>query len=140
MRAKKILFNGDIHTIDGNLQNSIQKSLDNSFAGAFIVNNVKVDKINSTIEINISWNLKDYYQEQRGNMTLDEAILVTGAYNKGAEQQLPLLRHPFAHICHYHFDITDLVAEYNLVMKRNNKLKGMSVNSTPSEVTFTYQF
>ena len=140
MRSKKILFNGDIHNIDVNLQNSIQRSLDNSFARAFIVNNVKVDDVNDIIEVNIAWNLKDYYHEQGGCMTLDEAILVTGTYNKGAEQQLPLLRHPFANICHYHFDITDLIAEYNLVMKRNNKLSGLSVSSTPSEVTFTYQF
>ena len=66
MRSKKILFNGDYHAIDGNLQNSIQKSLDNSFAGAFIVKSVKVDEINSAIDINIAWNMKDYYQEQGG--------------------------------------------------------------------------
>ena len=139
MRAKKILFNGDIHNIDVNLQNSVQRSLDNSFARAFIVKGVKVNEINSTVDVNIAWNLKDYYKEQGGCMTLDEAMLFTGKLNtKG--HQLPLLRHPFANICHYHFDITDLIAEYNLVMKRNNKLSGLSVSSTPSEVTFTYQF
>ena len=139
MKSKKILFNGDIHAIDGNLQNSIQYSLDKVFAGAFIVKDIKVDDLNSTVDINIAWTPKVYYKEKVGYMTLDEATLFTGKLNKEG-QQLPLLRHPFANICHYHFDITDLISEYNLVMKRNNKLYGLSVSSTPSEVTFTYQF
>lgn len=139
MKAKKLMFNGDIHEIGVDLHESIQKSLDNALAGAFSVNKVTVDDVNSTVEINISWIPKDYYKELAGCLTLEEAMLFTGKLNKEG-QQLPLLRHPFANICHYHFDIDEFIAEYNLVMKRNNKLKGLSVSSSPSQVTFNYKF
>ena len=139
MKAKQILFNGDKFDINGNLHLSIQKSLNDSIPGAFIVRAVTVDEANSTVEISIDWICNHHDGSKPGTFNIDEAVLFCGKLNNGGEK-LPMPLHPFSNIYPYHFPVDQFVEDYNIVMKRNNKLKGISAVSTPLSVTFTYQF
>lgn len=139
MKAKQILFNGDKFDINDNLHESIQKSLDKSFAGAFIVKGVTVDESNSTVEISIDWSCKDHYVSQPDCLSLAEAALFCGKLNKDGIK-IPMPIHPYASLFSYSFLVEDFVMEYNHIMKRNNKLKGLSATSTPENVIYRYQF
>ena len=139
MKTKKILFNGDQLDINGNLQNSIQQSLNESIPGAFIVRDVTVDEANSTVEISIDWNCNDHYVSKPDCLSLSEAYLFCGQLNKDGVQ-IPIPIHPYGGLFSYNFSAEDFVDEYNHIMKRNNKLKGLSVTSTPENVTYKYQF
>ena len=139
MKAKQILFNGDKLDINNNLHQSIQRSLDSSIAGAFIVKGVIVDEANSTVEISIDWICNHHDGSKPGTLNIDEAVLFCGKLNNGGEK-LPMPLHPFSNIYPYHFPVDQFVEDYNLVMKRNNNLKGLSAYSTPNNVTYKYQF
>lgn len=139
MKANKILFNGDKFDINDNLSHSIQRSLDKSIAGAFIVKEVTVDQANSTVEISIDWNCNDHYVSKPDCLSLSEAYLFCGKLNKDGVQ-IPIPIHPYGSLFSYNFSSEDLIDEYNVVMKRNNKLQGLSAVSTPNNVTYKYQF
>lgn len=134
-----MLFNGDQFEINGNLKNSIQQSLNDSIPGAFIVKSVTVDEANSTVEISVDWICNNHYASKQDHLTLDEAILFCGKLNNKG-QQLPILPHPYSSEYNYYFSTDFFIEEYNEVMKRNNKLQGLSAVSTPNNVTYKYQF
>ena len=139
MKATQILFNGDKFEINSNLHESIQKSLNNLIAGAYIVRAVVVDEANSTVEISVDWNCNDHYVSNTDCLSLPEAYLFCGKLNKDGVQ-IPMPIHPYGSLLSYNFSAEDFVDEYNHIMKRNNKLKGLSATSTPENVIYRYQF
>lgn len=138
MKATKILFNGDILNISANLKDNLQKSLDKCIPGAFVVKNVTV--VDNVVSVTIERKCKRYYKASDGLMTLDDAIIFTGALNKGSDKKIPLGLHPFADLFNYMLHPEDLIDGYNNIMKRNNKLLDMKVESNENEVTYILTF
>ena len=140
MKSNKFLFNGDDFLVSSpDLKNEVQKSLDKCLPGAFVVDSVTVDDNANTVEIKLLWHPNNYYDPQEGCMNLDASVLFTGKLNKSG-QQLPMPPHPFSDTMHYSFPLDYFIEEYNAVMKRNNKLKDLIVVSSPTSVTYKFQF
>lgn len=130
MKDFKIFFGGKIYQIGKNLPDEIQKDLEAYPELELSVRGIQIEGF--TVKVSINRDAPHVYYADEDSLVRNDALVFTGNFKDGPdevftipmpEQYLPLLRHPFSNICHYLFYITDLVAEYNLVMKRNNKLK-----------------
>ena len=138
MKAKKLLFNGVIFDIDDSLKANIQKSFDECIPGAIIVNDITI--MDKEISVKIERRCNRFYEASEGLITLDDAAIFSGVLNKGSNKKIPLGLHPYADIYNYMLHPEDIVNHYNEIMKRNNKLIELKVESNEMGVTYKLTF
>ncbi len=138
MKAKNLLFNGEIFNITGSLKAEIQTSFDKSIPGAIIVNDINIQ--NDKITIKIERRCKCYYEVAKGLISLDDAIIFSGVLNKKSNTKIPLGPLPYADRIDYSLHPEDLINSYNEFMKGNDRLIEMKVDSNENEVIYELTF
>lgn len=132
---KKTIFLGEKHEVNADLKENLQKSLDNTLPGCFIVDYVTITP--AVIEIKIIRTLKNFYEPSKSDtMILDDAALL-GGHIHGGVTRIPLPMHPFADYFKYSFRIVDILDGYNR-LKGITKIKKLDVLTAQSYVIYRY--
>ena len=137
MKQRELMFNGQTFEINSGMIEAVSKRLEQTSKGYVTLREIKMETSENKISITVERKCPDFRFQPENHVSFQDIIILAALPFRYEED---FSRSTFSNITNFSMEIPEVVEEYNLYVRKRNRIKGLIVDSFPDYVCFTYQF